>query len=152
MAPPRRPADRFYDDTGTLVTELTVDRAAQLCGDPAKVCWTPISTKGYRYKDRDASADGVQKIVVKGGSAGRGKVVLKAGNNAAKGQTSFPAGVTAALQGASAITVQLVTSDGECFGGSITDISRTDLGAFKAFGAVGAFASSTSTSTSRDGK
>jgi hypothetical protein len=128
MAPPRRPADRFYDDTGTLVTELTVDRAAQLCGDPAKVCWTPISTKGYRYKDRDASADGVQKIVVKGGSAGRGKVVLKAG------------------------TVQLVTSDGECFGGSITDISRTDLGAFKAFGAVGAFASSTSTSTSRDGK
>jgi hypothetical protein len=126
----------LYDESNTLALELTVDRAAQTCGDSSKACWVTISAEGYRYKDRHASADGVKRIVVKGGRAGRGKVVLRAGNDAAKGQLSFPAGATAAFEGATAVTVQLVTSDGACFGGTITDVSRADLRTFRASGPV----------------
>ena len=50
---------------------------------------------GYLYKDKDASADGVSSMKLLGGAAGKSKVLLKAANNSAKGQTSLPTGIAA---------------------------------------------------------
>src|SRR5262249_25926481 len=72
----------FYDGGGALAGTLTVDRAGATCGAAAKPCWQPIGDKGYRYKDPDASADGMQKMVLIGGVMGHGKVSIKAGNAA----------------------------------------------------------------------
>jgi len=143
----------LYGDDEVLLAALTVDRGAQVCGNPPKACWVPLSDRGFKYKDRDASADGVQKVVAKSGPVGLGGMTLKAGNKATKGQASMPTGLTSALQGASHVTVQFLTSDGQCFGGRVDDLSRTDLGLFKADGAVTSpsttsTTSSTSTSSS----
>jgi hypothetical protein len=39
--------------------------------------WSPIGTKGYKYSDTAGTADGVTKIIVKGGTLGRSKALLK---------------------------------------------------------------------------
>jgi cysteine-rich repeat protein len=39
--------------------------------------WTPVSTKGYKYKDTSGSAAGVTGILLKGGDAGKVKVLFK---------------------------------------------------------------------------
>jgi hypothetical protein len=141
----------IYDDALQLVADLTVDQAAQVCGNPPRACWLPISDKGYRYADRDAAADGVQKIIAKGGPAGRGKIVVKAGNNLAQGQAAMPVGVTAALQGTQSATMQVLTSDGDCFGATVADIQTAESAAFRAGGtpiALPTTTSSTSITTS----
>jgi hypothetical protein len=113
-----------YDDAPGLVLGLTVARAGQACGD--RPCWARVSTDSYRYADPVASADGVERIVLRGGAAGRGRIVLKAGNDAPRGQVAFPGGAAASLEGANAVTVQLVASDGVCVGGTLRDVSRAD--------------------------
>jgi hypothetical protein len=122
----------LYDDTATLAAALEVARAGQDCGTPPRPCWQAISTKGYKYKDKDASAAGVAKIVAKGGDPLTGKVVVKAANNAAKGQTSLPTGIAPQLENDTQATVQLVTSDAACFGVTTTNVLRADGALFKA--------------------
>jgi hypothetical protein len=124
----------LYDGARTLVGSLTVDRAAATCGTKSKPCWNTLSNKGYRFKDPSAAADGVRKIVAKGGATKRSKVAWRAGNKAAKGRIGMPTGLTAALQGTSEVTVQVLTSDGGCFGGTSTDVSRADAQVFEAAG------------------
>jgi uncharacterized delta-60 repeat protein len=139
----------IFDGADTLVSSLTIDRAARVCGDPPKACWRPVSVLGYRYKDQAASADGVRALLLKGGPAGLGKVTLKAGNNSAKGKLSLPTGLTGALNGTDHVTVELISSDGECFGGVMHNVTRADLGLFRANGiALGVPVATTSTTTS----
>jgi hypothetical protein len=38
--------------------------------------WSPISTKGYKFKDKTTAQDGVRKIMLKGGRAGRAKAMV----------------------------------------------------------------------------
>lgn len=40
--------------------------------------WAPIGTSGYKFKDAAAGGDGVFKVTMKGGAAGKSKVLLKA--------------------------------------------------------------------------
>jgi len=115
-----------------LAGALLVDRAGEDCGTPPGPCWKAISTKGYKYKDKDASADGVAKIVAKGGDPLQGKVVLKAANNAPKGQTSLPTGIAPQLANDTQATVQVVTSDAACIGTTVTNVRRADGTLFKA--------------------
>jgi hypothetical protein len=119
-----------YDENDALVQQLQVDRAGDQCG--AKACWKALSTKGYKYSDKDTSADGVLKIVAKGGSAGLGKLVVKGLNNVTKGQNSLPTGTAAALENATKATVQVVTSDAECFGVTLNGVKKADGLIFKA--------------------
>lgn len=121
-----------YDDALRLVGSLTVDRAAAICGTSAKPCWKPLSSKGYRYTDRDAMADGVRSIVAAGGQQGRGKLVVKARNDERKGQASMPLGMTAALQLSGSVTVRALTSDGDCFGATLIDIRSAEPTTFRA--------------------
>lgn len=119
-----------YDDALRLVGSLTVDRAGQTC--PQKACWRPIASTGYRYADRAGGADGVTSLVAKGGPAGKGKIVVMARNNARKGQTSMPLGIAAALQATRSVTVQTVTSDGACFGSTLTNVRTARPTLFRA--------------------
>ncbi len=109
-----------YDEALRPVGRLTIDRAGATCG--SRPCWKAISTKGYRYVDRDTAADGVSNVIATGGDAGRGRVLVKARNDARSGRVSMPTGMSAALQGAHAVTVQATTTDGACFGAMLTDV------------------------------
>jgi hypothetical protein len=122
-----------YDDASALAVELGVARAGALCA--GKPCWKPIGHapndprgpgKGYRYRDRDLTADGVLSLVYRGGDAGRSQVVVTG-----KGAT-LPAGIPAALATASSVTVQLRSSDGLCLSIDLDEIQTQDATTFKA--------------------
>lgn len=53
-----------------------VDRLLMANEMPAGALWTPFS-KGFRYKDRNASHDGVTFALLKEGDAGRAKIVVR---------------------------------------------------------------------------
>lgn len=114
-----------YDETaGTpnLSLELLVNRGGDLCsGKPCfkSIGGDPPGGKGWKYKDKPTSADGVLKLVLKGGDAGRAKIIVKA-----KG-TSLPlpgpASGTAYFNQDAAVTVQLLSNDGgACFESTFT--------------------------------
>lgn len=122
-----------YDDASALAVELQVARAAALCA--GKPCWRPIGHapndprgpgKGYRYRDRELTADGVLSLTYRGGDAGRSQVVVNG-----KG-TSLPAGIPAALATATSATVQLRSSNGLCLSIDLDDIQTQDSTTFKA--------------------
>jgi hypothetical protein len=48
----------YAGTTGALVADAAIPP------DPVK--WAPIGTKGYRYKDKAGTADGIQRMVLKG--------------------------------------------------------------------------------------
>jgi hypothetical protein len=121
-----------YDAGPRLAGSLTVARGGATCGD-AKPCWKTLGTKGYRYADPDASADGVLQIVARGGPK-RSRIAVKARNRPSKGWNSLPTGIAPALQRASAVTVQVLVSDGACFGGTLRGVRRAEADAFKAAG------------------
>jgi hypothetical protein len=120
----------ILDAGGAEVALLNVDRAGQACGP--KACWTPISVKGYRYKDPDAGSDGLKKIQAKAGFAGKGKLVVQAANRANKGQTALPTGLAAALEGDASATVRVFASDGACFEATLATVQKSDGVQFKA--------------------
>jgi len=124
----------IYDDADALAGEMQVARAQDDCGTPPRPCWKAISDTGYTYKDRDTAADGILTIIAKAGYAGRGKVIVSGNNNASQGQTSLPAGIATALLNNTKATVQVVTSDADCFGVTTTDVKKADGLMFKALG------------------
>jgi len=114
----------IYDDADNLVQGFLVDRAMQFCG--SKLCWKAKSSKGYLYKDKDITTDGVKKIGYTAGVAGKGKADSIGKNNAGKGQTALPTGVASALSGNIAATIQMVTSDGLCVGATMNEVKIDD--------------------------
>ncbi len=122
----------IYDDTDALVGELSVSRAGDLCS--GKFCWNAISTKGYKYIDKLTQADGVLKMILVGGNAGKGKTIAIAKNNAPKGLNFMPTGIAPALLNATHATVQILTSDAACFGATVTSVKKADGSIFKATG------------------
>ena len=117
-----------YDGSDALVLDLRVDRAGELCGTKQKPCWKAQSTKGFAYKDSAGAADGVQKISEKAGTTGKGSVSVSGKNNAPKGLMGLPTGAAAALQGETSATLQVLTSDGECFEAGLTTVRRPPTG------------------------
>ena len=111
-----------FNDTGTPVGELIVDRAGKTCG--TKPCWRLTGKQGLAYQDKMASAAGVTKIGFVGGAAGKGKASARGKNDAAKGLTSLPTGLSAALTGNKSPTIELVTSDGFCVGATMNKVVK----------------------------
>jgi len=114
--------------TGQLRGEYTVARAGETCSD--QPCWSAKSDKGYKYKDKSTTADGILKINLSGGDAGKGTVVVVGKNNASP--PTMPTGIAAALQNQTSATVQVLTSDASCFGVSLTSVKKADGSIFKA--------------------
>lgn len=120
-----------YDDAGQLAAHMQVDRAGLDCA--GKPCWKALGTKGFLYKDKDLSSDGVQLIKLLGGDEGKSKLLVKAKNNAAKGQLDMPVGISAALAGSTSATVQLHGSAPEgCYSTTLVDVITNDANLFKA--------------------
>ena len=127
----------IYDDAGTLIAQLRVDRAAERCGK--RLCWLPLtrapsSGGGFQYLDLARTADGVQSIVLDGRAAGRSFARVIARNNAKKSQLDLPVGVAAALEGsAGGATVQLHGRGiATCLSASLLNVVRNDGSVFKA--------------------
>jgi hypothetical protein len=120
----------LFNDAGTPVGELIVHRAGQNCG--TKPCWKLTGKQGLSYKDKLASADGVTKIGFVGGAAGKGKASGQGKNNAAKGLTSLPKNLSAALTGNKSPTIELVTSDGFCVGATMNKVVKDVAQQYKA--------------------
>jgi hypothetical protein len=49
--------------------------AARTCG--TKPCWKALGTLGFTYADNVGTPDGLTKVLLKAGSAGRGKIGVK---------------------------------------------------------------------------
>jgi len=122
----------IYDSGGILAAELAVDRAGTLCGPKSKDCWKAKKTKGYTYKDKDASADGMKKIATTSGAAGKGKVTFQAANKSKKSQSDLPTGIAAALSGSGEARLQVATSDARCFEAVLGTVKKNDGVQFKA--------------------
>ena len=120
-----------YDGQDELVGELVVDRAHSLCGKKDRPCWTAQSDKGFKYKDPDTSAAGARQIALKGGDAGKGRLMLKAGNKEKKRQRLMPTGFAAELEGESQVTLQAVSGE-KCFEATLRNIKKDDGLLFKA--------------------
>jgi hypothetical protein len=43
---------------------------------PALPCWKALSDKGYKYSNPATNGQGIKKIVLKGGNAGKPKVIV----------------------------------------------------------------------------
>ena len=92
----------LYDSADTLVAELPVDRAGDLCGAKQRECWARASEHTLRYRDRDAEAAGITQLRLRSGAAPRGKLRVRAGNRANRDQEALPAGLAASVGRASA--------------------------------------------------
>lgn len=116
-----------YNDTSNLVGTYTVETAGDSCG--SKPCWSSKSndTK-YQYSDNNLYADGIQKIQLFSGVAGKGKTAMQGKNK----YETLPLGVAAALDGDTSATVQLIASDGSCFGMALPTIKKNADGVFDA--------------------
>jgi hypothetical protein len=118
-----------YDDTNQLRGEYSLDRAGAMCGD--KPCWKAVSDKGYAYKDKDATADGIAQAKLGGGDAGKGSVKIQGKNSSG----NLPTGVVAGLlNNPFGATVQILSSNAACFSLGLTDVKKADSTVFKAIG------------------
>ncbi len=119
----------LYDAANQLRGEYSLAQAGATCGN--KPCWKALSDKGYIYKDKDTTAYGILLAKLKGGDAGKGQVKIKGKNSSG----NLPTGVVGGLlQNPSGATVQILSSNGACFGIGLTEIKKADGTVFKAVG------------------
>ena len=93
---------------------------------PDAATWAPLGDRGYRYKDPNAAVAGMEKLVLKEGSEGRAKVLVK-GRGVSLPDVVLPVDVP--------VTVQLVNDEtGICFEGvyEMQDMRRNEPGKLKA--------------------
>ena len=121
----------LYDDTDDLVASMHVDRAQDVCSTTDRPCWARTKSRGMRYADKDLAADGVRKLSVDAGGRDGGKLVVKGKNSARRGRVNLPVGSAAALASAGHATVQIVTSDADCFGAMLEEIRVSNGRMFK---------------------
>jgi hypothetical protein len=104
-----------------LATMLTVD---------ANLAWSSYDPRGWRLKDRAGSFDGVQQIKLSPGDAGRSKVQWKASGTL----LPMPAAVGTAefFDQAPFVVVQLLNSEGMCWGSEFASYRKNTQTEFKA--------------------
>lgn len=115
-----------YDQANTLVASYQVDRDGQTCG--TKPCFSDFKAVGYKYQDKDQFSDGVFKMQFQGGVAGTGKIKVQGKNDS----FALPTGLPAILAGDTSATVQLITSDAQCFGMALPTVKKNDSTLFQA--------------------
>lgn len=122
-----------YDESAG-VPSLAFDATAPGGGicHSGKPCWTPPGGEpsGYKYSDKLLSPDGILKMILRAGSAGRSKIVLT-GKGSGLGLPD-PASEDQFFQQDSAVTVQLIQDDGDCWGASFSSATKNEVDQFKA--------------------
>jgi hypothetical protein len=118
-----------YDSSaGAPPTSLILGATAPAGGTCAgQACWralgSPAGSRGYRYKDRERTPDGVDFLLVKPGDDGKAKIVMRG----AGGSLGMPSPLNVALPA----TVQL-HSRNECWTATYDTPVRNETGFFKA--------------------
>jgi hypothetical protein len=109
----------LYDSTG-IVMQASIP-AGGTCG--TKPCWKALNGKGFKYVDKEATPDGISKLLLKAGTTGLSKVILKGkGANLAMPIMPFSLNVQAEVRG-----------NGMCWSTihTATGTTRNDAGQFK---------------------
>lgn len=86
-----------------------------------KPCWKAVGASGFKRSDRDRAPDGVESLLLRGGGAGKSSIVL-----VARGASLAPPPLPLAQD--PAVTVQLRSSGGACFGAVYTAPARKSDG------------------------
>jgi hypothetical protein len=124
----------IYTGAGALAGELIAGGPTSTCADGVS-CWSSIGNapndpngpgKGYAFKDANGAADGVEKVLYKGGDVGKSKAIIKASGS------NLPSGIAAALETSAQVTIQLRSSDGECLSATLGEIKKQTSNSFKA--------------------
>lgn len=114
-----------FDGASALVGEYTVDRGGETCvGSP---CFRALGPRGFRYKDKALVADGVGKMNLLGGPAGKGRITVVAKNK----EGTMPTGVAAALLGTGGATAQFLARGAGCFEADLSVVKKSDGVSFK---------------------
>jgi len=92
-----------WDGDSAVVTAAEI-LPGGTCG--TKPCWTSLGADGFKYVDKAASRDGIQKLILRTGLAGEAKVIAKG-----KG----PGLELSALPLSLPVTAQVLASNGECW-------------------------------------
>lgn len=70
--------DPIGGGTGYALCIYAGTGAAEISGGvPGGSGWKTVSTKGYKFKDSAAGGDGISKVLLKGGDAGKSKLLVK---------------------------------------------------------------------------
>jgi hypothetical protein len=64
-----------YTGTTAALAMQTVVPASGECG--GRDCWKETGSRGFKYRDRTAAADGIKRVQLRAGSAGKAKIALK---------------------------------------------------------------------------
>src|SRR5262249_34583559 len=101
-----------YDTPGgsTALRLRAVAPAGGMCG--SRACWKSTSA-GFTYANSDATPEGLTKLTLKSGTAGKASISL-----AGKG-TNLPAGALP-IQATPSATVEIHNSAGECWGATFS--------------------------------
>ncbi len=122
-----------YDDGDNLVGDMTIRGANEICG--TKPCWksvgNPLAPTGLVFNDKTTTQDGILKMVLKAGTTGKSKLIVKGKNRANAGQTNLPS-LAPGLAGTTSATVQLHTDEKGCFTASLGNVQKNDSTSFKA--------------------
>jgi len=109
----------FADPTTTADYTLCVysgasdDLVASVSVPPSNTLWTLLSTKGYKYKDPAGSQSGIQKIILKGSTGNKAKILMK---GKGIGLPDLPVADNPTLALDLPVLVQMVNTDnGLCF-------------------------------------
>jgi hypothetical protein len=113
----------------SATTGSAVDRAGDLCR--GKPCWKtiggdPPDGRGYTFRDRDTTSDGIKTLLLKGGDEGKSKVVIR-GNGA-----NLPSGVTAALVSTTDVRLHLRLDGSSCLATTLGDVRTQHADRFRA--------------------
>jgi predicted acyl esterase len=110
----------LYDGGSNLIASATMPAGGTCHG---KACWR-ATAKGWRYDDKDRTPDGVQRVDLKAGVAGKAQVAVQA-----KGlNLTSPALPISTLP----VTVQLRSSAGQCWQSTHTSVLADTATQFKA--------------------
>jgi cysteine-rich repeat protein len=116
----------FYGDRPYPYGELVVARGLARCGE--KACWRQKGEESYVYADRNADSWGVKKILLQS-SAGGGRISFAA--QLKKNGPWMPV-MTEEFANDAIAEIRVVTSEGACFGASMTDVLVNTEARFKA--------------------
>jgi hypothetical protein len=108
---------------------MIVPRGFDTCGEKQKSCWQSIGDRGYKYSDPGLDSGGIGSIVAIGGPAGKGSLQVRGKRK--RGEDRLPR-MTGALEGHTRATVQVMVSDGRCFGAELPQVKRADGDKFQA--------------------
>ena len=109
----------YAGTASTVVMEADVPGGSMCAGSP---CWV-ASSSGYRYKDRGLTSDGIENLLLRSGSAGKAKVIMKG-----KGPNLPLPPLGLALP----VTAQLKNSSNQCWEADYPSAINNDAKQFKA--------------------